>query len=181
MVQRQSPVLGGRLVLVYAVACVELFCGSSEKARALCNRIVRVLGDARPKPSFCWVTNMPPRDKRNLALISLLLVGNLDGFGPASKPAENPDFAPGDAEMLCEQFDDCLVGPALPGWLLDPDYIAITFLTDLFSSGIGLHLNLNLHFITIISRIVMSRNRERDSDCRVLLMLLLLRTLALSC
>ena len=45
---------------------------------------------------------VPPRDRRSLALISLLLFGNLDDFVPASKAAENPDLALGDAEMLCQ-------------------------------------------------------------------------------
>ena len=48
-----------------------------------------------------------PRVKGNSILTSLLLVDNLDDFVPAPEPADNPDLAPGDAEMLCQQFDDC--------------------------------------------------------------------------
>lgn len=95
----------------------------------------------------------------------MLLFCNLDDFIPASKAAENPDPALGNAEMLCQQFDDCLVGLALPGWLFDLDCKAIPFLANFLGLGIGLHLNLNFHFITIISRTVMLRNRERNSDC----------------
>jgi len=100
-----------------------------------------------------------------MTLTSLLFFRNLDDFIPASEAAENPHLASGDMEMLCQQFDDCLVGLAFLGRLFDLDYKAILFTTKLFSLRIGLHLNLNFHFMTIISRTVMLRNRERDSDC----------------
>jgi hypothetical protein len=51
-----------------------------------------------PTPSL----HSPPRDKRRLALISLLLFDNLDDFVPASEATENPDLTFGNAEMLCQ-------------------------------------------------------------------------------
>jgi len=107
---------------------------------------------------------MPVRGKSTVTVVDLLL-RYIDDFVPASEAAENPDLALGDVKMLCQQFDDCQIGPALPGWLLDLDCKAIPFLANFLGLRIGLHLNLNFHFITIISRIVMVRNRERDSDC----------------
>ena len=83
-----------------------------------------------------------------MTLIDLLLC-HLDDFLPASKAAENPDLAFGNAEMLCQQSDDCLVGLALSGRLLNFDYEAIAFPTDLFSSGIGPHPNLDSHLLSV--------------------------------
>ena len=79
-----------------------------------------------------------------MTLIDLLL-RHVDDFLPASKAAENPDLAFGNAEMLCQQFDDCLVGFAFLGWLFNLDYEAIAFLADFFGLGIRLYLNLDSH------------------------------------
>ena len=73
--------------------------------------------------------------------IKALAFLNLDHFISASKAAENPDPALGNAEMLRQQFNDCLVGLAFPGRLFDFSYEAIAFLAELFSPGIGLYLN----------------------------------------
>jgi len=79
-----------------------------------------------------------------MTLIDLLL-RNFDDLVLAPEAAENPDPALGDTEMLCQQFDDCLVGLALSGRLLNSDYEAVAFTTHFFAPGIGLYLNLDFH------------------------------------
>jgi len=77
--------------------------------------------------------------------LTALLLHNLDDFVLALGAAENPDLALRDTEMLCQQSDDCLIRFAFPGRLLNFDYEAIAFLTDLFGPGVGLCLNLDFH------------------------------------
>ncbi len=79
----------------------------------------------------------------------LAIFRNLNDLISALKAAENPDLALRNAEMLCQQFDDCLVGLAFLGRLLDLDYEAIAFLTDFFGPGIGLYLNLDFHLLSL--------------------------------
>ncbi len=74
-----------------------------------------------------------------------LLLRNFDELVLAPEAAENPDPALRNAEMLCQQFDDCLVGFVFPGWFFYPDYEAIAFQANLFGLGIGLYLNLDFH------------------------------------
>ena len=74
-----------------------------------------------------------------------LLFCNLNNLISASEAADNPDLAVGNAEMLCQQLDDCLVGLAFLGRFLDFDYKAIAFLAKLFGLRTGLYLNLDFH------------------------------------
>ena len=59
-------------------------------------------GQAKAVGGGARAAAVPPRDKRSLILISLLLLDNLDDFVPASESADNADLALGDAEMLCD-------------------------------------------------------------------------------
>ena len=79
-----------------------------------------------------------------MTLINLLL-RHLDDLIPASKAAENLDPALRNAEMLCQQFDDCLVGFVFPGWFSNPNYEAVAFPTHFFAPGIGFYLNPDFH------------------------------------
>ena len=74
---------------------------------------------------------------------------NFNGFVSTSGATENLDLAPRNAKMVCQQVDDCLVGPAFPGRLLDLDYEAIAFLTDSLGPGVGLNLNLDFHSLSL--------------------------------
>jgi hypothetical protein len=89
------------LPLAYAVACAEVVCRSSEKARRLYNRIVEAWSDPRAEAIRYWTSDVPVRGKSTLSVVDSLL-RNLDDFVPASEAAENPDLALGDAEMLCQ-------------------------------------------------------------------------------
>ena len=57
---------------------------------------------------------------------------NLNDFIPALESARDPDLILGNAEMLCQQSDRCIVGSAFLGWLFDFDHKVISILSNFF-------------------------------------------------